>query len=216
MSFDPNGVGRTNTNIFGFDYSEEEADTIIVPFSWDVSCSYGTGTSKAPMKVLSASSQLDFFDPNIKDAYKRKVYMLPPDLEMVSESEYLSKQSSGIFSYLEKGKVLSVPLKDNLERINMRTESRINEVSSKIYNLLLAGKKVILLGGDHSSSLSYINALNKLDVDFGILQIDAHMDLRKDYGGFVYSHASVMYNVLEKNNRSLTQVGIRDCAPAEV
>ena len=42
------------------------------------------------------------------------------------------------------------------------------------------------------------------------------MDLRKDYGGFVYSHASVMYNVLEKNNRSLTQVGIRDCAPAEV
>lgn len=216
MSFDQNGVGRTNTNIFGFDYSEEEAEIIIVPFSWDVSCSYGIGTSKAPMKVLSASSQLDLFDPNIKDTCNRKAYMLPPELEMVSESEYLSKQASGVISYLEEGKALSVPLKDNLERINIRTAARINEVSSKIYNFLGNGKKVILLGGDHSSSLSYINALNKLDVDFGILQIDAHMDLRKEYEGFVYSHASVMYNILEQNKRSLTQVGIRDCAPAEV
>jgi arginase family enzyme len=34
--------------------------------------------------------------------------------------------------------------------------------------------------------------------NFGILQIDAHCDLRKAYMGFVYSHASIMYNALNE------------------
>ena len=47
--------------------------------------------------------------------------------------------------------------------------------------------------------------------DFGILQIDAHMDLRKAYEGFEHSHASIMYNALKLPAISkLVQVGIRD------
>jgi agmatinase len=32
---------------------------------------------------------------------------------------------------------------------------------------------------------------------FGILQIDAHADLRDAYEGFTYSHASIMFNALQ-------------------
>ncbi|MFM8960365.1 MAG: arginase family protein, partial [Bacteroidota bacterium] len=51
---------------------------------------------------------------------------------------------------------------------------------------------------------------------FGILQIDAHMDLREAYEGFRYSHASIMFNALQiPSLTSLVQVGIRDYCPAE-
>ena len=53
--------------------------------------------------------------------------------------------------------------------------------------------------------------------DFGILQIDAHCDLREAYEGFVYSHASIMYNALEEIPAitRLVQVGIRDYCEEE-
>ena len=51
----------------------------------------------------------------------------------------------------------------------------------------------------------------------GILQIDAHADLRNAYEGFTYSHASIMYNAIQLPSiSSLTQVGIRDICDYEV
>ena len=53
--------------------------------------------------------------------------------------------------------------------------------------------------------------------EFGILQIDAHFDLRKGYEGFTYSHASIMYNALNEIPAisKLVQVGIRDYSQVE-
>ncbi len=53
---------------------------------------------------------------------------------------------------------------------------------------------------------------------FGILQIDAHADLRVAYEGFTYSHASIMYNVLQQipQVKKLVQVGIRDYCDEEL
>ncbi|MBL4606329.1 MAG: arginase family protein, partial [Pseudomonadales bacterium] len=59
------------------------------------------------------------------------------------------------------------------------------------------GKKIALIGGDHSSSLGMIEALAHEYDHFGILQFDAHADLRSAYEGFEYSHASIMHNVLK-------------------
>ena len=53
--------------------------------------------------------------------------------------------------------------------------------------------------------------------DFGILQIDAHCDLRKAYEGFTYSHASIMYNALKLPAVGrLVQVGVRDYCDEEL
>ncbi len=74
------------------------------------------------------------------------------------------------------------------------------------------------MGGEHSTPLGLIEALNERHESFGILQIDAHADLREAYEGFDQSHASIMYNVLEScpNMKRLVQVGIRDISPSEV
>ncbi|MBZ4119963.1 arginase family protein, partial [Escherichia fergusonii] len=66
-------------------------------------------------------------------------------------------------------------------------------------------------------SLGILKALAEKHSNFGILQIDAHCDLRKNYENFTYSHASVMYNALEELPQisKLVQVGIRDYCEEE-
>ena len=79
-------------------------------------------------------------------------------------------------------------------------------------------KLVGLLGGDHSMPLGFFKAIGEKHGDFGILQIDAHCDLREAYMGFVYSHASIMYNALKEipEIERLVQVGVRDYSEARM
>ncbi len=75
----------------------------------------------------------------------------------------------------------------------------------------------MLIGGDHSTPYGYLKALEERYEGFGVLQIDAHCDLRESYEGFLFSHASIMYNVLSgfSQIQNLVQVGIRDWCPEE-
>ena len=83
--------------------------------------------------------------------------------------------------------------------------------------LLDRNKLVGILGGDHSTPLGFYKAIGEKHGDFGILQIDAHCDLRDSYEGFVYSHASIMFNALNEvpHLRKLVQVGVRDYSAGE-
>jgi agmatinase len=119
----------------------------------------------------------------------------------------------------EKGRTIadSFTLKTNTEQINLACEEMVDWVYKECIKVLNEGKKLVLLGGDHSTPLGYIKALGEKHKDFGILQIDAHCDLRQAYEGFTYSHASVMYNALQLDHvKSLTQVGIRDFCEDEL
>jgi agmatinase len=62
-----------------------------------------------------------------------------------------------------------------------------------------------------------MKALGEKYGNFGILQIDAHCDLREAYEGFVHSHASIMFNALKDIPQitRLVQVGIRDYSDGE-
>jgi agmatinase len=77
-------------------------------------------------------------------------------------------------------------------------------------------KLVGMVGGEHSSVFGGIKAILERSPQTGILQIDAHADLRKSFEGFEYSHASIMYNVMTKlPAQKLIQVGIRDLCQEE-
>ena len=79
------------------------------------------------------------------------------------------------------------------------------------------GKKVAVIGGDHSSPLGYFQALANQYDDWGILHIDAHADLRNAYEEFEFSHASIMFNAMKIPQISkLVQVGVRDICHDEV
>ncbi len=70
------------------------------------------------------------------------------------------------------------------------------------------GKFVITLGGEHSISTAPIKAHFDNYKDLSILHFDAHSDLREEYEGSKYSHASFAARVSEFST-SITQVGIR-------
>ncbi|OUU02265.1 MAG: agmatinase [Bacteroidetes bacterium TMED39] len=66
----------------------------------------------------------------------------------------------------------------------------------------------IFLGAEHSISFPIVEYFHEQNINFGILQIDAHADLREDYQGNKYSHASVMSRIAELQI-PITQIGIR-------
>jgi agmatinase len=77
---------------------------------------------------------------------------------------------------------------------------------------LQAGRVVGCLGGEHSLSLGPIRAAARQYPGLGVLQIDAHPDLRDTYEGTRYGHGCVMRRVLESSSSSvarLVQVGLR-------
>jgi agmatinase len=100
----------------------------------------------------------------------------------------------------------------NLKEVNAGSIYLNDWVFQQTKQLLNEGKLVGLLGGDHSTPLGFFKAIAEKHGDFGILQVDAHCDLRKAYENFNYSHASIMYNALEEipQLNKLVQIGIRD------
>ncbi|WP_320127877.1 agmatinase [uncultured Sphaerochaeta sp.] len=75
----------------------------------------------------------------------------------------------------------------------------------------------ILLGGEHSVTNAAVMALTaKYEKgSVGILQFDAHMDLRFSYEGSKFSHASVMHRAVEAGI-PLFQVGIRNYSSEDI
>ena len=69
-------------------------------------------------------------------------------------------------------------------------------------------KLPILLGGEHSLTLAPIKAIAETGIEFGVVQIDAHADLRDSYQGNPYSHACVMKRIVDLDI-PVFQAGVR-------
>jgi agmatinase len=220
MTFDPNGVGIANGNIFGFPIREIEADIVIIPVPWDATASYGKGTSRGPKTILEASTQLDFYHPKLKSAFETKVFMTPISDEWLRLNDQLCAKAVDYISFLEDGGQLedNTFFQEVVLEIDNAQNALKNQLRERVSALLKEGKIVAVLGGEHSTPLGLIEALNDRNEPFGILQIDAHADLREAYEDFKQSHASIMFNVLKncKNVQNLVQVGVRDVASSEV
>lgn len=80
---------------------------------------------------------------------------------------------------------------------------------------VLAKKKfLIALGGEHSLTSGLVRAVKQKQKNLSVLQIDAHADLRAEYEGTPYSHASVMRRVVEMGI-PIVAVGIRNYSLGE-
>jgi agmatinase len=92
----------------------------------------------------------------------------------------------------------------------------IQFLHNAVSELLSEDKFVVTLGGEHTISSAPIAVYAKKYQDLSVLQFDAHSDLRPEYMGNRYSHASVMARVCEfLDPKRLVQVGIRAQAKEE-
>ncbi len=93
----------------------------------------------------------------------------------------------------------SAELKDPLEQQSL--------AARKVGAILGSGGFPLCLGGEHTVSIGPIQESRKRG-PLGIVQLDAHADLRDEYEGNRFSHACVMRRAVEKGC-SLVGIGIR-------
>ncbi|NCJ05802.1 agmatinase [Synechococcales cyanobacterium C] len=217
-TFDPNAITPANGRFFGFPYPVEAANVILLPVPWDVTTSYTEGAAAGPQAILDASCQLDWYDFAVPRAWEIGHGSLPISAEILQKNQHYRQLAKQIITALEQGADANdTELQQLLAQVNRGTAALNQWVYEQVTPLLEQGKLIGLVGGDHSVPLGFLRALAAHHTRFGILQIDAHADLRRAYEGFTDSHASIMYNALQLNAVShLVQVGIRDVCEAEM
>jgi agmatinase len=91
-----------------------------------------------------------------------------------------------------------------------KDEAALQIIYDAVLDMIEKQKFVVTLGGEHTISSAVIAAHAKLYPNLSVLQFDAHSDLRPEYLGNKYSHASVMARVCEfMDPYRLVQAGIR-------
>lgn len=218
IPFDPEGVGVDNGTYFGMPFTPEESALVLISAPWDVTVSYGAGTSYAPDTLIDASTQLDFYDPAAPEAWRAGIATADIDYSLHELSQRLRVDARKVIAHLEQGgKTTDDYVVRKIRRVNEGSEEMNANIREQAAHWLDEGKVVGLVGGDHSTPYGLISALGERHERFGILHIDAHCDLREAYEGFAASHASIMYNVLRDvpSVDRIVQVAVRDFSATE-
>ena len=224
-AIDPNSAANPDAGVFGLDMDFETAELILTAAPFDATCSFRRGAADGPAAVLEASHQVELYDPVAGEPWKRGIHMQPIDSVYAgwnAEARELADQVIGVGGQLGDDPELHAAL----ARVNEISRQVDAAVASQVERVIQAGKRSLMIGGDHSTALGSIRAHARHNKELGILHIDAHADLRVAFEGFERSHASVLYNALNpdcaahlgpaEHIHSLVQVGLRYLCPAEV
>ena len=87
------------------------------------------------------------------------------------------------------------------------------EIENAVATVAKMGKIPVLLGGEHTVTYGALKALQESGEKFGVLQFDAHADLRDTCDKF--SHACVMRRAVEMD-LPILQIGVRALSMEEV
>ncbi len=217
-SFDPNTPGDPDAQIYGLPFTCDEADVVLVPVPWEVTTSYGGGTSRGPEAIREASFQVDLFHPEFPQLWKRGIAMDEVPKALRQQSVALKKLAAVVIA-AQTGQASAKQLAKAAKAMVLINEecAVMNDwVEERCAYWMKQGKLVGLVGGDHSTPLGLFRAQARRHKKFGILHIDAHLDLRIAYEGFLYSHASIMHNALRiPQLERIVSVGIRDFCQQE-
>lgn len=165
---------------------KEEAQFYIIPVPWEDSVSYGGGTAEGPDAIIAASQQLETWD-GYDCPGDRGIHTLP-----------------------------TIDCTGNVEEVFERISTSIE---GTVRTRLPTGKAAIpvMIGGEHSiTAAAWEGVYRTTDELPGIVQIDAHADLRDRYEGNPYSHASVMHRIHSAYHPTIFQIGVRALCPEEV
>ena len=211
-AFDADAPAAPDSGIFGLPHTPQDAKVVLIPVPFEATTSYGGGTADGPMTILAASRQVDLFDLDTGKPYEVGIAMLPESEEVRQWNNEAKRMAAPIIASGGVGDHRAA-----LKEVNERCEKMNEWVYQTTKRLLSEGKRVGLLGGDHSTPFGCIRAHAEKYPGMGVFHLDAHADLRDAYEGFTWSHASIMFNVVMKipDVKKIVQVGIRDFGEAE-
>jgi agmatinase len=214
VRFDPNAAAQGH-GIYGLPFTPEESSVVLIPVPWEATVSYGAGTADGPQAILEASRQVDLLDRDTGRPYEAGIAMLPIPGEVRAWSDTARALAQPVIAAAGAGE--DAQLREAVAAVDALGERMNAWVHAEASRFLGEGKLVGVVGGDHSVPFGAIRALTERHPGLGILHVDAHADLRRAYEGFRFSHASIMFNVLQElpGLARLVQVGIRDYCDEE-
>ena len=101
--FDPNNPAAADAGIYGLPFMAEECDIVLVPVPWEVTTSYGGGTSRGPEAIREASLQVDLFHPEFPELWKRGIWMDEIPAALLEQSDALKKEAQRVIDVLVEG-----------------------------------------------------------------------------------------------------------------
>ena len=93
-------------------------------------------------------------------------------------------------------------------------ERAVETARRETSRVLAAGKFPVVIGGEHSLSYGVFQALAECHGEIGVVQFDAHADLRDVYGGTRFSHGCVMRRIHDHTDH-VVQLGVRSLSAEE-
>jgi agmatinase len=211
MAFDPNAAAAADSGVFGLPHTPDEARVVLIPVPFEATTSYGGGTADGPRTLLEASKQVDLFDLDTGKPYEAGISMLEEPATIRNLNDRAKNLATPIIVAAGRDERGSLP---EINRLCAEMNGWVRETTAA---WLARGKIVGTIGGDHSTPFGAIEAYAERFPGMGVLHLDAHADLRAAYEGFEWSHASIMFNVVERLAKvsKLVQVGIRDFCEEE-
>lgn len=157
-----------------------EAEIVVMPFCYEASASYGSGSGNGPLHILEASAQLEALDEEtLVNWTERRIHTIAP---LFPEGE---------------------------------PEAAVMAMKAAAETVFARGRFPLILGGDHAAAIGPIMAAAAAYPNVGVLQIDAHLDLRETWNGSRWNHGCVMRRAMDDLNLPAAQVGIRAIAAEE-
>ncbi len=218
LPFDPNGAGLRNGRFAGLPVEPEDAQVVLVPVPWDVTVSAGDGTREGPRAILEASPQIECLDPRRQVVWGAVAMLDSPD-GLRTLGEQTRPAARRVIDWLEGGAAPEAADAAEAARaaVNEACTRMVAAVEGRCGEWLNRGRRVGVIGGDHSTALGLYRAVARRFGGFGLLHLDAHCDLREAYEGFQHSHASIARNALDEGlAERIVQVGVRDYCAEEL
>ena len=163
-------------------------DIVILPIPFEMTTSWGEGTKDGPAACISASSQVELYDPLLPEE-------LPCGMRMHTAEAWSSNAGT------------------MMEQLDSIRDYAVKWMDGEQFPLFLGGEHGILpplmqaatghpsLGGD----------LSRLT----LIQVDAHADLRDQLGGERFSHGTAVRRSLDAGIGHVVQIGTRALSKEE-
>ncbi len=98
-------------------------------------------------------------------------------------------------------------------------DETLKEIQNIVKDICKNKKIPVAIGGEHTLTYGMVKGIRRgLDIcnsDIGIIQFDAHADLRKKFSNQKFSHASVMYELAQEGFK-IFQFGVRAISQEEI
>lgn len=196
---DPNAPAAEGS-FFGLPTPLEEATLVAVPVPYEATVSSAGGTVDGPAALIAASAQVDLLEPLFGEPWRLGLAVL----EEPEGMRNIALTAAGLADAVRRGEAAP-------QAVDAVGEAVWDWLETITGRLLDTGRIPLVIGGEHGVSLGAFRAAARRCAGLGILQIDAHADLRQAYEGFRTSHASIMRRALELPGVDrIVQVGLRD------